>query len=96
MPRDTGVYLQDILEAVARIRSYTEGLSYEAFEIDEKTTDAVLRNLEISSSTPSARRLSVCWTSSEGGRTEPHVLRHPTSFRTRTGPGRRRKDVRLR
>ena len=47
MPRDYKVYLEDILEAIRRIRQYTGGLSRTALEQDTRTTDAVLRNLEI-------------------------------------------------
>lgn len=47
MPRDSKVYLEDILRAAASVRSYVEGLSHEAFLRDAKTVDAVIRNLEI-------------------------------------------------
>ena len=47
MPRDYKVYLEDILEAIRRIREYTAGTSRAALERDTRTTDAVLRNLEI-------------------------------------------------
>ena len=47
MPRDSRVYLEDILESIARIRRYTTGLSRDAFAADDKTIDAVVRNLEI-------------------------------------------------
>ncbi len=47
MPRDSRVYLEDILEAIRKIRRYTVGLSGEGFAADEKTLDAVVRNLEI-------------------------------------------------
>ena len=47
MPRDSSVYLEDILEAIARIRRYTRGLSREAFADDERPLDAVVRNLEV-------------------------------------------------
>ena len=47
MPRSSGVYLRDILQAVAKIREYTEGLDRSSFEADSKTVDAVLHNLEI-------------------------------------------------
>jgi len=40
-------FLQDILEAVRRIKRYTEGVTYEGFLADIKTQDAVVRNLEI-------------------------------------------------
>jgi uncharacterized protein with HEPN domain len=47
MPRDARVYLQDILEAIARVRQYTVGMDREAFVRDARTVDAVLHNLEI-------------------------------------------------
>ncbi len=40
-------FLTDTKEAVLRINSYTENLSYERFLEDKKTQDAVVRNLEI-------------------------------------------------
>ena len=47
MPRDSRVYLEDILEATRKIIAYTGGLSKETFLEDEKTIDAVVRNLEV-------------------------------------------------
>jgi uncharacterized protein with HEPN domain len=47
MPRDSRVYLEDILEAIGAIRDYTAGVSRESFGQDRKTVDAVLRNLEV-------------------------------------------------
>ena len=47
MPRDYSVYLQDILEAIAKVQRYTGHLSEKAFASDEKTIDAVVRNLEV-------------------------------------------------
>ena len=47
MPRDYKVFLEDILEAIRKIRDYTDGLSLQAFTADAKTFDAVIRNLEI-------------------------------------------------
>jgi uncharacterized protein with HEPN domain len=47
MPRDSRVYLEDILEAIRKIRVYRAGLSFEEFQQDGKTSDAVIRNLEI-------------------------------------------------
>jgi uncharacterized protein with HEPN domain len=47
MPRDYKVFLEDILEAIAKIRRYTGGLSLQTFTADAKTLDAVIRNLEI-------------------------------------------------
>jgi uncharacterized protein with HEPN domain len=40
-------YLADIHEAIQRIQTYTTGLSYAQFRADEKTQDAVIRNIEI-------------------------------------------------
>jgi len=47
MPRDYEVYLEDILQAITKIRQYTTGLSPAAFAEDTKTLDAVVRNLEV-------------------------------------------------
>ena len=47
MPKDYKVFLEDILEAIRKIRDYTDGLSLQAFKADAKTFDAVIRNLEI-------------------------------------------------
>jgi uncharacterized protein with HEPN domain len=47
MPRDCRIYLEDILDATRKIRAYTNGLSQTAFLQDDKTFDAVVRNLEI-------------------------------------------------
>lgn len=47
MPRDVGLYLEDMLEATRRLAEYLEGVDRAAFEADPRTVDAVLRNLEI-------------------------------------------------
>ena len=47
MPRDSRVYLEDILEATRKIVSYTQNHTKAAFLEDEKTFDAVVRNLEV-------------------------------------------------
>lgn len=47
MPRDYNVFLEDILEAIAKVCRYTTGFSEDEFFKDEKTLDAVVRNLEI-------------------------------------------------
>lgn len=39
--------VQDILDAVRRIATYVDGLSAEAFYADQRTIDAVVRNIEI-------------------------------------------------
>jgi uncharacterized protein with HEPN domain len=40
-------FLRDIREAVRRIKTYTDGMTYDRFLADIKTQDAVVRNLEI-------------------------------------------------
>jgi uncharacterized protein with HEPN domain len=47
MPRDYKISLDDILEAVDRIETYTAGMDKVQFQTDRKTVDAVIRNLEI-------------------------------------------------
>lgn len=47
MPRDYRVYADDILEAIEKIQRFTMGLDQEGFSKDEKTFDAVIRNLEV-------------------------------------------------
>ena len=46
-PREWRLRVEDILEAIARIQQYVEGLTFEQFQADQKTVDAVVRNLEI-------------------------------------------------
>lgn len=46
-PRDWRIRITDILEAIARIELYVLDLSFEEFERDTRTFDAVLRNLTI-------------------------------------------------
>jgi uncharacterized protein with HEPN domain len=45
--RDWMLFAHDIIEAIEKIESYTEGYSYAEFLKDMKTRDAVVRNLEI-------------------------------------------------
>ncbi len=47
MPKDYRVYLDDIVQAIEKIRDYTNGLSLENFANDSKTIDAVNRNFGI-------------------------------------------------
>lgn len=47
MSRDWTLYLDDILESCDKILRYSAGMSLEQFKTDEKTYDAVVRNLEI-------------------------------------------------
>ena len=45
--RKDGELVEDIGEAVERVRRYTRGMSYESFLKDTMVQDAVVRNLEI-------------------------------------------------
>ena len=47
MPRDSKVYLDDIAQAIRKINSYVSKLNQKQFAADERTVDAVVRNLEI-------------------------------------------------
>lgn len=47
MEREQKIYLIDILDSALKIENYVAELSYEEFELDEKTIDAVIRNFEI-------------------------------------------------
>ena len=47
MPRDHRLYLDDIVGAIDRILSYVEGMDHSRFAADQRTMDAVIRNLEI-------------------------------------------------
>jgi uncharacterized protein with HEPN domain len=45
--RPTDLLLDDIRESIDRIEEYTRGMSFEDFSKDQKSIDAVARNLEI-------------------------------------------------
>ena len=45
--RPIDLLLSDILDAIDRVPIYIEGLSFDAFSNDQKSIDAVVRNLEI-------------------------------------------------
>lgn len=47
MKRDESVYLQHILDAIARIDSYLQGVTEEAFSQKSLIQDGVIRQLEI-------------------------------------------------
>ena len=39
--------IQDMLESIQKIKSYTLGMTWEDFQNDDKTIDSVIRNFEI-------------------------------------------------
>ncbi|NOQ26568.1 MAG: DUF86 domain-containing protein [Bacteroidales bacterium] len=40
-------FLEDIIESISKILQYTESYNFEKFKNDDRTVDAVIRNLEI-------------------------------------------------
>jgi len=49
MPKERNIqlFLDDILESIRKIKAYTQNMGYGEFIRDEKTKDAVFRNLEV-------------------------------------------------
>jgi uncharacterized protein with HEPN domain len=47
MSRDYSLFLEDICTSCEKILRYTRDLNFEQFQADDKTFDAVMRNLEI-------------------------------------------------
>ena len=46
-PRDMRLRVEDMLEAITRIEAHSAGLTAEQFRQDQKTLDAVVRNIEV-------------------------------------------------
>lgn len=46
-PREWRLRVEDILGAITNVGNYIAGLSFDQFCADQKTIDAVLRNLEV-------------------------------------------------
>ena len=47
MSRSMRLYLEDILTSCAKVRRYTQGMTFQSFQADDRTYDAVVRNLQI-------------------------------------------------
>jgi uncharacterized protein with HEPN domain len=45
--RELSDYLQDILAAIVEIEEFTSGMTFDDFENDRKTINAVIRSLEV-------------------------------------------------
>jgi uncharacterized protein with HEPN domain len=45
--RDISLYLQDILDAMLAVERFVEGMSFDEFKTDDKTSSAVIRKFEI-------------------------------------------------
>ena len=56
MQKDDTVYLREILDCIARIEAYTQGIPYETFYDERMRQDAVI--LQIANIGESARKLS--------------------------------------
>ena len=46
--RDWRLYAEDIIQACGKVRRSIAGMTYAAFVADERTQDAVMRNIESS------------------------------------------------
>lgn len=46
-PRDWTLRIDDIIDAIKKIRSYTKNMNYETFARDPKTLDAVITNFMV-------------------------------------------------
>ena len=59
-PREWRFLIDDIVEAIGKIQSYTDGMTPEQFAVDQRTLDAVVRNFivigEASGQTPAEIR----------------------------------------
>ena len=47
MPREYKFYLEDILESISKIDEYIENMDYDELIADNRTIDAIVRNLEV-------------------------------------------------
>ncbi|ABR31536.1 hypothetical protein SU69_08580 [Thermosipho melanesiensis] len=47
MRRDIKLYVNDILDAILAIEKFVEGMNFEKFKRDDKTSSAVIRKFEI-------------------------------------------------
>lgn len=45
--RDWRLYAEEIIQACGKVRRYIAGMSYDSFVADERTQDAVMRNIEV-------------------------------------------------
>ena len=47
MTKENKVFLQHMLDCIGKIESYLQNFDYAKFQIDTKTIDAVVRNVEV-------------------------------------------------
>lgn len=45
--RDISDFLEDMCNAIAEVEEFTRGMTFEMFKMDKKTTNAVIRSLEV-------------------------------------------------
>jgi len=62
MPRDDSIYLHHILDAIARIETYIQGIDEQAFKKQTLIQDGVIRQIEIIGE--AVKRLSPSFTAS--------------------------------
>ena len=82
-PRRWRFRLRHIIEAIEKIHTYVEGMSLEDFLADPRTSDAVLRNLEIHR--VAAPQCLISWDARIG--TTAKDLRTPLNLRQTDGHG---------
>jgi len=63
MSRNPHLYLQEVLEGILAINSYTEGLSEDEFIHDQKTLDACIRRFQILGE--ATKKLPIEWKETE-------------------------------
>lgn len=71
MSRDASLYLEDVIEALHAIRTYVDGLDYDAFITDQKTTDACVRRFQIIGE--AVKKFPDTWKASECLIPWPHI-----------------------
>jgi uncharacterized protein with HEPN domain len=45
--RDVRIYIDDIIEAIKKIKNYSQGMSFNKFSGNQQLVDAIIRNCEI-------------------------------------------------
>ena len=57
MDKTPSIFLLHIKDSIERIEEYVSGFTFEKFVADQKTQDAVIRQLEVTCSRNNAQRL---------------------------------------
>jgi uncharacterized protein with HEPN domain len=83
LARNWRIRIEDMLGAIAKIERYTKGLSHSHFHEDERTIDAVIRNLIVTDEAArpvpdgiAERHPEITWTKMGGAQPcRPRILR---------------------